>query len=108
LWGDPPEEVLKYLIIQGFTYEEASGFVKELFRERMATIRGNGVRNIVVGIALVCVPIVSFFIFTSMGFIPLKLFAITVIVGLWGGWLILKGTFMVVAPKAESGDVAEQ
>lgn len=108
LWGDPPEEVLKYLMIQGFSHSEASSLVQGLFRERAATIRGNGITKIVVGIALIGVPIVAFFIFSSMGVIPLKLFAITIIVGLWGAWMIFNGIFMVVAPKSESGDVAEK
>ena len=43
-----------------------------------------------------------------MGVIPLKLFALTVIVGLWGGYRVLKGITLVVAPRSETGDVADQ
>jgi len=107
-WGDAPEEVTKFLMIQGYSHAEASELVKEMFQERAATIRGNGVRKILIGIGLVCVPIVSLLIFLSLGFIPLKIFAITILIGLYGLWLILKGIFMVVAPRSEAGDVAEQ
>jgi len=44
----------------------------------------------------------------SVGFIPIKLFALTVMVGLWGIYMAFKGTFMVLAPKFEPGDVSEQ
>ena len=95
-------------MVQGFSAEEASALVKEMFRERAATIRGDGIRKIVVGIALICVPIVTFFIFMSIGVIYTKILAITIMLGLWGLWMAIKGIFMVVAPKSQSGDVAEQ
>lgn len=107
-WGDPPEEVTKYLMIQGFSYEEASGLVREMFRERAATIRGNGIKKILVGIALMCVPCVMLFIFLSIGVIYFKILAITIMIGLWGMWNVIKGIFMTIAPKSEAGDVAEQ
>ena len=108
LWGDPPEEVIKYLLIQRFDPAEASSLVRSLFQERAATIRSNGIKKVVIGIGLVCVPVVAFIIFTSIGFLPLKLFGATLVVGVWGAWMILKGTIMFLAPKSEPGDVSEQ
>jgi hypothetical protein len=107
-WGDAPEDVIKYLLMQGFDYEEASKLVQAMFRERAATIRSNGIRKVFTGIALMCVPVVAFLIFASMGILPLKLFAITLMVGVWGAWMLLKGAIMFLAPKSEPGDVAEQ
>jgi hypothetical protein len=37
-----------------------------------------------------------------------ELFVVTIMVGLWGTWKVLKGTIMFSAPKSEPGDVAEQ
>jgi len=108
LWGDPPDAVVKYLMIQRFSYEEASSLVGTLFRERAVTIRRNGIKKTVIGIGLMCVPVVAFIIFTIMGFLPLKLFGATLVVGVWGAWMVLKGTIMFLAPKSEPGDVAEQ
>ena len=108
LWGDPPHEVTKFLMRQGIAYEEASELVDELFRERAATIRANGIRKIVTGSGLMFVPIIAWMIFAGIGVISLKLFAIAIMVGLWGAWQVFKGIFMVSAPKSESGDVAEQ
>lgn len=106
-WGDPPEEVLKYLMIQGYSHAEASDLVKELFKERAAEIRVNGIKKIVLGVILICVPVVVLFIFLSIGYIYPKLLAMAVMVGLWGLWQVFKGIFMVVAPRMEGGDVAE-
>lgn len=107
-WGDPPAEVIKYLMIQGFSYEEASSLVQEMFRERAATIRTNGIKKILVGIAFMCVPVALFFIFMSIGVLFLKILAVAIMIGLWGMWMVIKGIFMVLAPKSEAGDVAEQ
>lgn len=107
-WGDPPEAVTSFLMIQGFGYEEASALVQSMFKERAAAIRRNGFKKLAVGIALMCVPLVALAIFTSLGFILLKLFAITIMIGVWGAWKFLKALFMILAPKSEPGDVAEQ
>ena len=107
-WGDPPKEVLKYLMIQGFSYQEASEVVNELFQERAATIRSNGIKYIIGGFALMCVPVGAFFTFRRFGVLLVRSFLVTIVVGLVGLWMFIKGIFMVVAPKSESGDVAEQ
>jgi hypothetical protein len=108
LWGDSREEVFKYLRIQGFGHEEAFALVQELFLERAATIRSDGIRKIVIGTGLICVPIVSLLIFFAIGVILLKIFAATVVVGFWGVWMVFKGAFMVLSPKTEAGDASDQ
>jgi hypothetical protein len=107
-WGDPPEDVIKFLMMQGFGYEEASILVRALVRERASTIRRNGIGKILIGCVLVPVPIVAFSVFIRMGYIPLTPAALTVMAGLYGAWMLLKGSFMVLAPKSEPGDVADQ
>ena len=107
-WGDPPEAVIGYLMMQGFSPEEATGLVREMFRERAATVRVNGIRKILTGIGLMAVPIVALIIFLSIGVIPMKIFAVTIMVGLWGVWMLLNGIIMFLAPKSEKGDLADQ
>ena len=107
-WGDPPEEVIKFLMIKGIGHEEAAGMVSALFQERAATIRGNGIRKILTGIPLIAVPVVAYRIFAGIGIIPMRIFGLTIMVGLWGAWMLLKGTIMSLTPKSESGDLADQ
>jgi hypothetical protein len=107
-WGDAPAAVISYLRMQGFSQEEASRLVGTMFQERAAMIRANGIHKSFVGIGLICVPIVALLVFLSMGYIPLKLFAVTLMIGTYGAWLLLKGVIMFLAPKSEPGDVAEQ
>lgn len=107
-WGDPPLEVLKFLMINNIPREEAMEIVRELTAERVVQMRKNGIVKIVSGGLMVCVPVAGWFIFNAAGIIPMKLFAIMIMLGLWGAYRVLKGTFMVVAPKAQQGDVSEQ
>jgi len=107
-WGDAPEEVVKFLMRQSIPYSEASELVNGLLNERAAALRSEGIGKIVTGIGMACVPVAAWTFFTRIGFLPLKLFALTVMVGCWGAYRILKGTLMVVSPRSESGDVAEQ
>ena len=108
LWGDEPGEVVKFLMRQGIDAGEAQELVGEMFRERAKTIRRNGVKKGFLGIGLISVPIVFLIICLSIGVLLLKLLAVTIMVGLYGCFLALKGTIMFFAPKSEPGDVSEQ
>ncbi len=107
-WGDSPEAVTQYLMIQGFSAPEAQEIVAGLYQERLATVRANGVRKIIVGIGLICVPIIGLLFFLHIGIVPMKLMAILVMVGAYGIWQLINGVIALIAPKMESGDVAEQ
>jgi hypothetical protein len=108
LWGDAVDDVIRFLMLHGFQPAEATSLVQELFKERAVTIRRNGMKKAVLGFVLMCVPVVAALAFLSMGFFPVKIFAFTVIVGLYGAYLLIKGTIMFLAPKSEPGDVSAQ
>jgi hypothetical protein len=107
LWGDPPRAVLVYLMSQGFDHEAASALVEELSQERASAIRGKGIMYLFGGIALVCVPIGALLIFLGLGYILVKTFLVTILVGFWGVWMVFKGAGMLMAPKSAPGDIAE-
>lgn len=108
MWGDTKEQIVSYLMIQGFSAPEANELATNLFKERAAAVRSNGIGKIIKGIGLMCVPIIALLIFLSLGIIPMKLFAVTIMIGLYGLYLFVKGALMAVAPKSEGGDVADQ
>ena len=95
-------------MLHGFQPADANSLVQELFKERAVTIRRNGLKKLLLGVVLMCVPVVAALAFLHMGFFPIKLFAFTVIVGLYGAYLLIKGTIMFLAPKSEPGDVSAQ
>jgi hypothetical protein len=108
IWGDSREEVLKFLMIQGFSAAEATELADEMFQERAATIRGIGVKKMFIGVPLMAVPVASWFFFLSLRVIPMKLFAITIMIGLYGMYCLLKGVIMFVSPKSEPGDIGDK
>jgi hypothetical protein len=107
-WGDAPEEVTKFLMMGGMARDEAIQLTRALFLERAATIRKNGIGKIIVGTACLFVPAIAWVVFSWIRFIPMKLFGMAVLIGLWGVYQLLKGIIMFIAPKSEPGDVAEQ
>jgi len=107
LWGDSYDEVLKFLRMQGYSPAEASAAVTEMFQERVAMIRANGIQKIIIGSILVCIPVILFLILLGTGFLFMKLLAIPILFGIWGVWLVVKGTLMLLAPKSEAGNASE-
>jgi hypothetical protein len=120
-WGDSPQEVLKYLMINGISHEEANEFVNDLFNQRAAAIRSRGVLYIFAGIGLICVPLVMWVIgqrasavyywgHSSSGLTSraMRALVITIGIGLGGIALLIKGLFMFFSPQSSSGDLAEQ
>ncbi len=107
-WGDSPASVIAYLRTQGFSREDASELVQALFQERVTMMRRTGIKKIILGTALICLPFVTFFIFMLIGIIFLKILAVTIMLGCWGLYMLIKGICMTVAPKSQSGDVFEQ
>jgi hypothetical protein len=108
LWGDEPDEVIKHLIIKGVDADEAAAMVYAMLKERASAIRVNGTRKMVIGSALVCVPIAALIVFMKIGVVSFTILGITGAVGVWGAWMMFKGIFMLLAPKSEAGDVSEQ
>jgi hypothetical protein len=107
-WGDAREEVIAFMAVKGISRPEAAEFVDEVLKERAQTIRGVGLRKILVGIPLICVPFVAWICFMAMQIIFVKIFALTVMAGLYGIWSLLIGLKMFLSPKSESGDLADK
>lgn len=108
MWGDSQQEVIQYLMMQGFSVPEASELVGTMFQERAKTIRANGIRKVIIGTGLICVPLIALVFFLSIGIIPMKIFALTIMVGLYGLWLFVNGLLMAIAPKSERGDINDK
>jgi len=105
-WGDPPQEVIKFLMINNVPRQEAMEIIRELTHERIVQMRKNGLVKVFSGILMICVPIGGWF--GGMAVISIKLFAFMIMLGLWGFYRLIKGMLMVVAPKSQHGDVSEQ
>jgi hypothetical protein len=108
MWGDPPEQIASYLMVQGYEREEAMELTQALVKERTSAVRANGIRKAITGFALMWVPVIAFIVFLAAHFMPLKLMGLCILVGVYGAYLLIRGVLMAVAPKSEKGDVADQ
>jgi hypothetical protein len=104
-WGDEPQTVINFLRMNGLPYEEAEAIVGDIVRERMANIRGSGIRNIATGAFLVAIPVAVELIFMSRGKIYVSV--ILILLGLWGLWNIVKGIMMLISPEIQKGDLTD-
>jgi hypothetical protein len=106
-WGDSREEVMKYLMIQGFSAPEASDFVAELYKQRLAALRVKAIWKIITGLGMMCAPVIALLPMLHYRIISFQLLAVPVMIGLYGCWRALNGIITLAVPKMESGDVAE-
>ncbi|HEY6226593.1 MAG TPA: hypothetical protein VI282_05670 [Verrucomicrobiae bacterium] len=107
MWGDDPAEITKYLMSQGFSADEAKSTLAPMLADRAQMVRKAGVGRMFVGTGMMLLPVVSTIVCLIIGYFPIKLLAITVAIGIWGGWKFLSGLIMFLSPKSEKGDVAD-
>jgi hypothetical protein len=107
-WGDDRIEVIKYLMMNGYDVHEATALVQEIRKERAATIRGKGIKKALIGVGMMCAPIVYLGASLVIGYISIWLIGVTGTLGLWGAWNVLDGVVMFFSPGSESGDVADK
>jgi hypothetical protein len=104
-WGEAPDAVIQYLMMQSFSYEEASVLVSDLIKVRLADVRKKGISKVLLGLGMMCVPVVAWSV--NMMMISFIIMSMCVGIGVWGFFKIITGIFTIAAPKMESGDVAE-
>lgn len=107
-WGDPPADVVQFLRMNGFTQEDASAQVREMFKERAATLQRIGIGKLLQGILFLSASVVAGLMLGRLLFASITIFGIIVLVGLWGFWNCLNGTLMILFPKFTRGDVADK
>jgi hypothetical protein len=108
-WGDSREEVVKYIMMQGVAAAEATELAAGLFAERAQIIRAAGMKKIIIGIPLMILPVASwFFCLIEFRFVPIKLWALTLIAGIYGMYCLFKGLIMFFSPNSEPGDCSEK
>lgn len=106
-WGESPENVLTFLYMQGLDGPVALEMMENLKQERAASVRGQGIKRIVVGSLMVACPIVTLVVCMIIGYIPIKLVSLTVLLGLWGVWKIIGGCINIFAPGFGNEDLSE-
>ena len=108
MWGESMQQVAAYLTVQGFSRVEAAELTKKLFHERPSIVRSNGIKKIIVGIVLMCVPVLAYFIFETTGRIWIKRALICYGIGIYGAYLLVCGIINIVVPNPEQGAIQKE
>jgi len=108
MWGESREAVVRMMRAAGLSATEADKRCEALMRERAAAIREIGVREILVGGAMVLLPI-AFWLWIRFGPPRLwtRLFSCAAAIGLFGVWKLTQGAVKAAAPGSVTGPVAD-
>lgn len=106
--GESMEQVAAFLKVKGFNPADAMELAYEFYKERVSIVRSNGVKKMIVGIVLMSVPFIAYFIFKSIGRIYIRRSIFAYIVGITGAYMFVSGIIMVGAPKSEKGTVVKE
>jgi hypothetical protein len=106
--GDSTEQVAAFLTIKGFDPAEAIELARGFYQERASIVRTNGMKKAIVGLVLILVPFIAYFVFKAAGHFMIKRFFWAYGVGIIGGYMFVSGIIMIVAPKSEKGTVVKE
>ncbi len=106
--GDSMEQVAAFLSVQGLGRDEAAVVARKFYQERVAIVRSNGIKKIIIGIVLACVPAAAYFFFRYAERIWVRLALVSYGVGILGLYLLVTGILSVVNPKSERGAVQKE
>lgn len=113
IWGDEPASVRFFLTSKGMSVGEANVKVKELTLERNAEIRKLGIRDVLIGVALIGAAGVFFYWLFTSSHIPrvrvrsAKGYGVLALAAFYGLWRLVNGIIRLVRPKAEHGSIPD-
>lgn len=108
LWGEPKEDVMRKIEVNGFTGDAAERLYARAFGERLAEIFATCRRKILIGALLVAGGVGLFcicwfvFLFTSRLVIALSLMGVG-----YGAWKLIDGFAGILTAKTREGSVTE-
>lgn len=100
IWGEELSSVRSFLTSKGMTTVQADATVKEFAAERNAAVRRQGLRNLLMGVALLAVAGVLLFLVWAGTDLPVEGYGVLVVAALYGMWKLAAGLFPVVRPRS--------
>jgi hypothetical protein len=107
-WGEPTKEILADLDKRGIEEEQARKLISALEGERDGCVRELGRKKIFIGLLLVPVPFVTWYVLELLHFVSFKVLAVGVAVGLYGLTKIVFGFINICVPQAIRVDLSDE
>jgi hypothetical protein len=109
IWGEEVSSVRDFLISNGMSKMDADAKIKEFNLERNQEIRGIGLRNLLIGLALTGgAGLMIYLIATNRhsyrsgrGIVPFA------VLGIYGLWKLSKGIFYLLRPQSEHKSISD-
>ncbi len=114
IWGDEPSSVRYFLTSNGMSAADADAKLRELILERNAEIRRLGVRDVLIGVALLGGAGIFFYSLFRSSHMPNvsvragKGYGVLVILAFDGLWRLINGIFRLIRPRSEHGSMTYQ
>ncbi len=106
--GESTEQVAAFLTVKGFDRIEAMELARSFYKERASIVRTNGMKKTIVGLVLMLVPFIAYFVIKDTGHLRIRRFFWAYGVGIAGGYMFVSGLIMILAPKSEQGTVVKE
>ncbi|MCJ8330554.1 MAG: hypothetical protein HRT89_19690 [Lentisphaeria bacterium] len=107
IWGDREDDVRDFLQSKNIGSMQINELLKEFKSDRHNEIRRVGVKNIVIGVLLASVPVITLIIFLFMGLIYIKIMVIAIVIGVYGLYKILDGLMKTLNPSSTKGSLTD-
>jgi hypothetical protein len=113
IWGEPAADVRAYLVSNGMPGDEADAAITEFSGERNAEIRKIGIKNTVIGAALVSVSVIALCVIFAnasdqvVSTRNVKAIGFLALMGFYGFWKLLNGIIYLVRPQSEDKSIPD-
>ena len=107
IWGDEPSSVRYLLTSNGMSATDADAKLRDIILERNAEIRKLGVRDVLIGVALIGGAGIFFYLLFRSSHMPTvsvragKGYGALVLLAFYGLWRLINGIIRLVRPKSE-------
>jgi len=109
IWGEPSSSVRDFVISNGISDMDADAKIKDFNLERNAEIRRRGIKNILIGVALIGVAGISLYLIltSSLNVRRGRGFGAVIVGGVYGIWKLVNGIIDLVRPQSEDGSISD-
>ena len=113
IWGESSSSVRYFLTSNGISDTDADAKIKEFNAERNAEIRRLGIRDILIGVALIGTAGILLYSLFAGSHIPsltvrsAKGYGVVVLAGFYGIWKLVNGIIYLVRPQSEHESIPD-
>ena len=114
IWGEELSSVREFLTSNGMSGADADAKIKEFNLERIREIRGIGLKNTVIGAAVLGASVIIIYLYINYGHShagvgrgSARVLGFPVLAAFYGFWKLMKGLFCLLRPQSEHESISD-